>query len=168
LNQSGFEKIFIRFFLLLLPFLFIHSFFLAFFTLPFCHSFFLRPSVGCRSVGWSVCHNFLNGRQVSLPCSYRSTFCCLINHPLISHSLYLPFIFIYQTIYLSFILIYQSIYLPFIFIYLTIYVYFFLSLSIKLYIYLSSLSIKLSIHLSSLSMYIFFIFIYFCTTNWTN
>ena len=25
------------------------------------------------SVGWPVCHNFLKGREVSLPCSYRST-----------------------------------------------------------------------------------------------
>ena len=37
-------------------------------------------------VGWSVCHNFLKGREVSLPCSSRST--CfdhspdMINHPL--------------------------------------------------------------------------------------
>ena len=30
------------------------------------------PSVG-RLVGWSVCHNFLKGWEVTLPCSYRST-----------------------------------------------------------------------------------------------
>ena len=35
-------------------------------TFPSC------PSVG-RSVGWSVRHNFRNGRKVTLPCSYRST-----------------------------------------------------------------------------------------------
>ena len=29
-----------------------------------------------RSVGRSVCHNFLKGREVTLPCSYRST-CCI-------------------------------------------------------------------------------------------
>ena len=25
------------------------------------------------SVGWSVCHNFLKGREVTLPCSNRNT-----------------------------------------------------------------------------------------------
>ena len=36
----------------------------------------------CPSIGWlvgqSVCHNFLKGQEVSLPCSYRST--CLIQN----------------------------------------------------------------------------------------
>ena len=31
-------------------------------------SLFVRLS----SVGWSVCHNFFKGREVTLPCSYRS------------------------------------------------------------------------------------------------
>ena len=31
------------------------------------------------SVGWSVCHNFLEGREVTLPCSYRNT--CFANKP---------------------------------------------------------------------------------------
>ena len=26
-----------------------------------------------RSVGWSVCHTSLKGREITLPCSYRST-----------------------------------------------------------------------------------------------
>ena len=31
-------------------------------------------SVGfCPVAGWSVCHNFLKGREISYPCSYRST-----------------------------------------------------------------------------------------------
>ena len=41
----------------------------------------VRPLVG-QSVGWavskfvdrSVCHNFLKGREVTLPCYYRGTF----------------------------------------------------------------------------------------------
>ena len=42
------------------------------------------PSVGGRSVGRSVCHDFLKGREVPLPCFYRSTifFACI---PLIDH-----------------------------------------------------------------------------------
>ena len=36
------------------------------------------PSVGCL-VGWSVCHIFVNGRQVSLPCSYQSTYLIISN-----------------------------------------------------------------------------------------
>ena len=27
----------------------------------------------CSLIGWSVCHNFLNGWKVTLPCSYQST-----------------------------------------------------------------------------------------------
>ena len=26
------------------------------------------------SIGWSVCHKFLKGQEVTLPCSYRSTY----------------------------------------------------------------------------------------------
>ena len=39
-------------------------------------NFSMTPSVGRSvffSVGWSVCHNFLKGREVTPPCSYRST-----------------------------------------------------------------------------------------------
>ena len=36
-------------------------------------NFRLSPSLVGRSVGWSVCHNFLTGREVSLPRSYRNT-----------------------------------------------------------------------------------------------
>ena len=32
----------------------------------------LRPSVG-RSVGWSVCHNFIKGWDVKLQCPYKGT-----------------------------------------------------------------------------------------------
>ena len=39
----------------------------------------VRPSVVRRTVGLSVCHHFLNGREVSLPCSYRSTCFCLMH-----------------------------------------------------------------------------------------
>ena len=45
----------------------------------------LIASLICRLVerlvgwflGWMVCHNFLKGREVTLPCSYRRTTCCL-------------------------------------------------------------------------------------------
>ena len=32
------------------------------------------PSCLCRSVSQSVCHNFLKGREVTLPCPFRSTY----------------------------------------------------------------------------------------------
>ena len=35
-------------------------------------NFFITLPVS-QSVGWSVCHNLLKEREVSLPCSYRST-----------------------------------------------------------------------------------------------
>ena len=34
-------------------------------------------SVCGRSVGWPVCHHFLKGHKVTLPCSYRSTCFCI-------------------------------------------------------------------------------------------
>ena len=40
-------------------------------------------------VEWSVWHNFLNGREVILPCSYRSTCCCIVSSSSNLHFIFL-------------------------------------------------------------------------------
>ena len=59
-----------------------------------------------RSVGWSVCHNFITGREVVLQCTYRST--CHFSVPSSFRPLSFSLVFgLFWTILMSFVLKYR-------------------------------------------------------------
>ena len=72
-------------------------FFSRFLTKRLLCSFPMTRSVR-RSIGQSVCHNFLKGREVTLPCSYKSTRLKMITHDKLYHILVFIILFI-TTIY---------------------------------------------------------------------